>query len=74
MDIVHIVVYTFIGSFDAVHYIPELKLLVDAVQASKFITVKKSKELIGKLEKLAGKSFCPVDFAIFPLCLPNRIP
>ncbi len=35
--------------------LPELKLLVDAVQASKFITVKKSKELIGKLEKLAGK-------------------
>ena len=35
--------------------LPELKLLVDAVQASKFITVKKTKELIGKLEKLAGK-------------------
>jgi len=35
--------------------LPELKLLVDAVQASKFITVKKSKELIEKLEKLAGK-------------------
>jgi len=35
--------------------LPELKLLVDAVQASKFITVKKSQELIGKLEKLTGK-------------------
>lgn len=35
--------------------LPELKLLVDAVQASKFITVKKTQELIGKLEKLAGK-------------------
>lgn len=35
--------------------LPELKLLVDAVQASRFITVKKSRELIGKLEKLAGK-------------------
>lgn len=34
--------------------LPELKLLVDAVQASRFITQKKSKELIGKLEKLAG--------------------
>ncbi len=33
----------------------ELKLLVDAVQASKFITRKKSEELIGKLEALAGK-------------------
>lgn len=35
--------------------LPELKLLVDAVQASRFITAKKSKELIRKLEKLIGK-------------------
>lgn len=35
--------------------LPELKLLVDAVQASKFITEKKSNELIKKIEKLAGK-------------------
>jgi len=34
----------------------ELKLLVDAVQASKFITGKKSKELIEKLETLTSKS------------------
>ncbi len=34
----------------------ELKLLVDCVQASKFITAKKSGELIGKLEKLASKN------------------
>ncbi len=34
--------------------LPELKLLVDAVQASRFITQKKSRELIGKIEKLAG--------------------
>ena len=33
----------------------ELKLLVDAVQASKFITSKKSRELIGKLETLCSK-------------------
>lgn len=33
----------------------ELKLLVDAVQASKFITSKKSQELIGKLESLCSK-------------------
>ncbi|WP_028830239.1 helix-turn-helix transcriptional regulator [Proteocatella sphenisci] len=33
----------------------ELKLLVDAVQCSKFITHKKSRELIIKLEKLAGR-------------------
>ncbi len=35
--------------------LPELKLLVDAVQSSRFITTKKSRELIRKLEQLAGK-------------------
>ena len=35
--------------------LPELKLLVDAIQSSKFITVKKSNELIKKLETFAGK-------------------
>ena len=35
--------------------LPELKLLVDAVQSSKFITTKKSEELINKLEKLTSK-------------------
>lgn len=35
--------------------LPELKLLVDAVQSSKFITVKKSEELIRKLEALTSK-------------------
>lgn len=34
----------------------ELKLLVDAVQASKFITTKKSGELIAKLETLCSKT------------------
>lgn len=34
--------------------LPELKLLVDAVQASKFISRKKSEELIKKLENLAS--------------------
>lgn len=34
--------------------LPELKLLVDAVQASRFITLKKSRQLISKIEKLAG--------------------
>lgn len=34
--------------------LPELKLLVDAVQSSKFITAKKSNELIHKLEELAS--------------------
>ncbi|WFD10880.1 helix-turn-helix transcriptional regulator [Tepidibacter hydrothermalis] len=34
--------------------LPELKLLVDAVQSSKFITAKKSTELIKKIEKLAS--------------------
>lgn len=35
--------------------ISELKLLVDAVQGSKFITQKKSRELIGKLETLCSR-------------------
>lgn len=34
----------------------ELKLLVEVVQSSKFITLKKSRELIEKIEKLASKS------------------
>ncbi|MGN0317063.1 MAG: helix-turn-helix transcriptional regulator [Lachnospira sp.] len=33
----------------------ELKLIIDSIQASRFITVKKSNELIEKLEKLASK-------------------
>lgn len=37
--------------------LPELKLLVDAVQSSKFITENKSRELIHKLEKLC----CRID-------------
>lgn len=35
--------------------LPELKMLVDAVQVSKFITVKKSREIINKLGKFAGR-------------------
>lgn len=35
--------------------LPELKLLVDAVQASKFITARKSRELIRKLESLTSE-------------------
>ena len=35
--------------------LPELKLLVDAVQASKFISEKRSNELIAKIEKQASK-------------------
>lgn len=35
--------------------LPELKLLVDAVQSSRFITTKKSRELIKKLEQKAGR-------------------
>ena len=36
--------------------LPELKLLVDSVQASKFITTKKSMELISKIEKLTSNA------------------
>ena len=35
--------------------LPELKLLVDSVQTSKFMTEQKSRELIKKLEGLASK-------------------
>ena len=42
----------YIGSRD--FELPELKLLVDAVQSSKFITGKKSMELISKIEKLSS--------------------
>lgn len=35
--------------------LPELKLLVDAVQSCKFITVRKSEELISKLESFASR-------------------
>ena len=36
--------------------LPELKLLVDAVQSSKFITTKKSRELIKKLQAFTSKA------------------
>lgn len=42
----------FIGDRD--FELPELKLLVDSVQSSKFITLKKSRELISKIEKLTS--------------------
>ena len=35
--------------------LPEVRLLVDAVQSSRFLTRKKSEELIGKLESLASR-------------------
>ena len=37
--------------------LPELKLLVDAVESSRFITAKKSERLIEKLGKLTSKSY-----------------
>ena len=43
----------YIGSRD--FELPELKLLVDSVQSSKFITEKKSRELIGKLMRLTNE-------------------
>ncbi len=44
----------YVGSRD--FQLPELKLLVDAIQSSKFITQKKSLSLIGKLEKLVSEN------------------
>lgn len=40
---------------DRAFELPELKLLVDAVQSSKFITYKKSNELIKKVEALTSR-------------------
>ena len=39
----------------------ELKLLVETVQASRFLTVNKSRELISKIEKLASKAQAAFD-------------
>ncbi|MDO4617222.1 MAG: WYL domain-containing protein [Lachnospiraceae bacterium] len=44
----------FIGGRE--YELPELRLLVDAVQSSRFITGQKSRELIRKLEKLCSRS------------------
>lgn len=46
-------VYYYVGS--RAFELPELKLLVDAVQASRFITRKKSTQLIRKVEGLASR-------------------
>ena len=45
--------YYFLG--DREFELPELKLLVDSVQASRFITERKSRQLIRKLESLASR-------------------
>ncbi len=44
----------FIGSRE--FEVPELRLLIDAIQSAKFITPKKSKELIKKIEGLTSKN------------------
>ena len=45
----------FIGNRD--FEIPELRLMIDAIQSAKFITPQKSKELIKKIEGLTSKNF-----------------
>ena len=45
---------TFVG--ERLFELPELKLLVDAVESSRFITAKKSERLIEKLGKLTSES------------------
>ena len=56
LDIVHVDAGRFQGYFVAQRNfeLPELKLLVDSVQSSKFITHKKTAALIRKIEKLAS--------------------
>ena len=46
-------VYYYVGAREL--ELAELKLLVDAVQSSKFITEKKSRQLIKKLERFVSK-------------------
>ena len=55
MDIIHTKTKThnyYLGQ--RLFELPELKLLIDVVQASPYITARKSMELIGKLEKLTS--------------------
>ena len=56
LDIVHVEAGRFQGYFVAERSfeLPELKLLVDSVQSSKFITHKKTATLIRQIEKLAS--------------------
>lgn len=51
--------------------LPELKLLVDAVQSSKFITVRKSEQLIKKVERLASKK--QAEQLQRQICIKNRV-
>ena len=46
--------YYFLG--ERLFELPELKLLVDTVQSARFMTERKSRELISKLEKLTSKA------------------
>lgn len=51
--------------------LPELRLLVDAVQSAQFITEKKSRDLIGKLGILAGRTG---EYNLRqPACMNNRL-
>lgn len=51
--------------------LPELKLLVDAVQSSKFITERKSDQLIKKLEHLTSKK--QAEQLQRQICIKNRV-
>ena len=51
--------------------IPELKLLIDAVESSKFITAQKSAELVEELSHLASKN--QAEILKRQLYVPNRI-
>ncbi len=51
--------------------LPELKLLVDAVQSSKFITERKSEQLIKKMERLASKH--QANQLQRQICIKNRV-
>ena len=59
----------FIG--DRLFELPELKLLIDAVESSKFITEAKSNELVAKLSKLTSVN--QAEKLKRNLCTTNRI-
>ncbi|MCQ4023045.1 MULTISPECIES: YafY family protein [unclassified Ruminococcus] len=59
----------FIGKRD--FQLAELKLLVDAVQSSKFITERKSEQLIKKVEQLASKK--QAEQLQRQICIKNRV-
>lgn len=56
---------------DRAFSVPELKILIDAVQAANFITKKKTSELVGKIAALGGSNACEILKSNL-VCFNNR--